>query len=197
MSRRRPATRKAKRTVTKASKATASKTKVTKATSPAQNSLEKSFSDLPAKLLAHFAKEVTSLKQAESKMKASLLKLKATMAKAKTGPKAKAAAKAVATLSKQLQDTASSLFEATQKQAKISALRKHLTSFEKEWAGKLKAMKAKLAAKAKLASKPKTKKTRKSSKAKAAQIIPLQQSTMESTDQSMEQSHSNNTAEMS
>lgn len=180
MSRRKSAPNKAKR-------------KATKTTTSAKNNLEKMFSEIPAKLAIQFSKEVDGLRKVESKIKANLAKLKLQASKAKNRVKANSIAKAIATTTKQLEQTASSLAEAIQKNARVVALRKHLAAFEKDWASKLKAMKSKAASTTAKSKKSKAKKS--TAKKSTANVITLTQAPMDS-DNTSENTEQKNTAEM-
>ncbi len=149
------------------------------------DTMHKEFLQTPAKLLACIATDVTALKQKENKLKVALNKaktqvknsearIKQASAKANTttGKKQlKAAKKAHAKVckvytgvNKELQEVAKCLANSMQQQSKLTALRKQLSQFQKEWAKNLKNAKQ---AKATTKAKPKTKlktKTRRSSK---------------------------------
>lgn len=150
--------------------------------------LEKDFLSTPAELTAHFSKEIVALKQTESKLKANFAKFKIQAQKAKTRVKATAAAKAISALTKQLNDIAKAIAAASQKQAKMAALRKTLSQFEKDWSKKSKAEKVKKLSKIKM-----KKSAAKSSK--AASIITLQPSQSDHFDSAIEDVAAENTAE--
>lgn len=149
------------------------------------DAMHKEFLQTPAKLLACIATDVTALKQKENKLKAALNKaktqvknsearIKQASAKANTttGKKQlKAAKKAHAKVckvynaaNKELQEVAKCLANSMQQQSKLTALRKQLSQFQKEWAKNLKnAKQAKATTKTKTKTKAKAK-TRKNSK---------------------------------
>ena len=170
------------------------KRKATKSTTSVKNNLEKMFSEIPAKLATQFSKEVDGLRKVESKIKANLAKLKLQASKAKNRVKANSIAKAIATTTKQLEQTASSLAAAIQKNARVVALRKHLAVYKKDWASKVKAMKTKATSTTAKSKKSKTKKS--NTKKSTANVITLPKTSMDS-DSDMENTEQNKTAEMS
>jgi phage shock protein A len=154
--------------------------------SNAPQAVEKDFLNAPAKLAAQLSKDLAAHKQAEAKLKAAVAKLKASSQKNKTGAKAAAAKKSLAALTKQLQEVARSLNDVNGKLAKMNAIRKLLTQFEKDWAKKAKAVKAKKA-------KPAAKKS--SSRKPKATIIELKQPALESFESSIDNLRVNSATE--
>lgn len=132
--------------------------------------IEKEFHQVPGQLAGLLNKEIVSLKQQESKLKAALNKasaqVKHSQAQIKSAEKNKhtaagkkqinAAKKALATasklhtsLTKELTQLAKTLEAHNTHQAKMNALRKHLSQFGKIWASLAKKAKAKAKPKAK------------------------------------------------
>lgn|GEM_PF-4300488 len=139
--------------------------------------LEKDFYNAPAQLSAQFNKEIVGLKQAENKLKATFAKLKTQAQKARTKVKANAANKSMNLLSKQLAEMTKSIQTATQKQAKMAALKKVFNEFEKDWTKKAKQIKAK----PKKMAKPKKSMTKSN-----PQALPAEQPHMDNFEETLE-----------
>ncbi|EKD72082.1 MAG: hypothetical protein ACD_46C00014G0003 [uncultured bacterium] len=159
--------------------------------SPSKNSfslvqqIEKDLLSAPAQLIAQLTKEAASYKQKETKLKISLNKVKGQLAQiqkridaftksntAASKKQLKTAKKTLTTLiasqktlNKELQDTTKSIELTNTKIAKMNALRKQLSQFEKDWTKKARALKTKTI------SKPKAKRTVKKTKAPIISII--------------------------
>lgn len=129
-------------------------------TKSALQRLEQELKDSPARLTAEVAKEIKNLKTKEAKLKASSIKLKAKVKElasrylnAEKNKKTPSGKKKFAALKKQhdlqlkksnglekeLKAQSNAVATATNKHAKYSALKKHISQFEKDWAKKLKA----------------------------------------------------------
>lgn len=139
---------------------------IQKSTGPILNTqkMQKELLQAPIKLAARINKEALGLKQKENKLQSAIAKiknqLKNTEARIKAASKSKNTAagkkqlkvakkvhsealKAQTGLAKQLNEVAKALESASLEQAKLSALRKHLNQFEKEWTKQAREQKAK------------------------------------------------------
>lgn len=149
--------------------------------------IENDFAEAPARIAEQLSKEITALKQKESKLNTTIAKIQTQVSKIEksiaaaknastaAGRKQLAAAKKVLNDTKKdhsisiaaLKDTVKSLADAEIRLARIYALAKHLKQFDKDWAKQAKKLKDK--EKAKAATKKKVKVAAKSrAKIKAA-----------------------------
>jgi chromosome segregation ATPase len=163
--------------------------------------LEKDFSAFPAKLTSEINKELSVLKKKENELKKAVAQtasqLKSTESRIKSAGKAKQTAtgkKQLAAAKKALQEAtkihralvselnslAKPIADHTTKLAKLTAMRKTLAQFDKDWAKKAKTLK-------KSVKKSKTKTTRKTAtRLKAVKKTKSQQSNIENFNTSVE-----------
>lgn len=155
--------------------------------------MEKEFLGIPRKLAEQLNKEIKALRQKESKLKAAVaksktkvksseMKLKNASAKSKTPSSKKqlstlkkSHAKTMqshAALEKQLSEASNSISASSNSHAKLVALRKHLTQFDKDWNNKAKANQTTKATKT---AKPQAKKKVKLAKSKVDKQQDLKQ----------------------